>query len=120
LLVLILCIIQIGPALVAIPAIIYVFSTSDTTPATLFAIWTMAMTIIDSVLKPLVFGRGSTVPTLVIFLGAIGGMLLSGIIGLVVGAVVLSLGYKLYETWLMETPAPVFANPATSSSDEAD
>ena len=118
LLALILCIVQVGPGLVSIPVIIYVFSTSDTTPATLFAIWTIAMTLIDSVLKPLVFGRGSTVPTLVIFLGAIGGMLMSGIIGLFVGAVVLSLGYKLYEAWLKETPAPIFADPPTGSSAE--
>ena len=119
LLVLILCIVQVGPGLVSIPVIIYVFSTSDTTPATLFAIWTIAMTLIDSVLKPLVFGRGSTVPTLVIFLGAIGGMLMSGIIGLFVGAVVLSLGYKLYEAWLMQTPAPIFANPSDDSIEES-
>ena len=118
LLVLILCIVQVGPGLVSIPAIIYVFSTADTTPATLFAIWTMAMTLIDSVLKPLVFGRGSTVPTLVIFLGAIGGMLMSGIIGLFVGAIVLSLGYKIYEAWLTETPEPVFADPSTGVSEE--
>ena len=62
------------------------------------------MTLIDSVLKPMVFSRGASVPTLVIFLGAIGGMVAYGIIGLFVGAVVLSLGYKLYETWLEETP----------------
>ncbi len=103
LLVLVLCIIQIGPGLVCIPAIIYVFSTSDTTPAVIFAVWTLVMMLIDSVLKPMVFGRGATVPALVIFLGAIGGMLAYGIIGLFVGAVVLSLGYKLYENWLAET-----------------
>jgi predicted PurR-regulated permease PerM len=49
--------------------------------------------------------RGAKVPTLVIFLGAIGGMLAYGIIGLFIGAVVLSLGYKLYEAWLEETPS---------------
>ncbi|MDG1462297.1 MAG: AI-2E family transporter [Gammaproteobacteria bacterium] len=103
LLALVLCIVQIGPGLVSIPAIIYVFSTSDTTPAMIFAVWTVVMTIIDSALKPMVFGRGATVPALVIFLGAIGGMLAYGIIGLFVGAVVLSLGYKLYENWLAET-----------------
>jgi predicted PurR-regulated permease PerM len=100
---LVLCIVQVGPALVAIPAIIYVFSTADPIPATIFGIWTFVMMIIDSILKPLVFGRGASVPTLVIFLGAIGGMLAYGIIGLFVGAVVLSLGYKIYESWLAET-----------------
>jgi predicted PurR-regulated permease PerM len=102
-LVLVFCIVQIGPGLVAVPAVIYVFSTADTTPAMLFFVWTFIMSIIDSVLKPLVFGRGAKVPTLVIFLGAIGGMLAYGIIGLFLGAVVLSLGYKLYEAWLANT-----------------
>ena len=69
LIVLVLCIIQLGPGLVSIPAIIYMFSTADTTAASIFAVWTIIMTLIDSVLKPLVFGRGAQVPTLVIFLG---------------------------------------------------
>jgi len=101
---LVLCIIQVGPGLVSVVAIIYVCSTMDTMPATLFTIYTLVMTVIDSVLKPLVFGRGASVPTLVIFLGAIGGMLAYGIIGLFVGAVVLSVGYTLYTVWLAQTP----------------
>jgi predicted PurR-regulated permease PerM len=54
----------------------------------------------DSVLKPLLMGRGTDVPMLVIFLGAIGGFVLEGIIGLFVGAVVLSVGYTLFTSWL--------------------
>jgi predicted PurR-regulated permease PerM len=104
LMVLVLCIVQIGPGLVAIPAIIYAFSVLGTGAAVVFTIWTVVMTMMDSVLKPLVFGRGAGVPTLVIFLGAIGGMLIYGIIGLFVGAVILSLGYKLYMAWLDDTP----------------
>lgn len=104
LIVLILCIVQIGPTLVSLPAIIYVFSTVDTLPAVLFAIWTVVMTYGDGILKPIVFSRGAVVPTVVIFLGAIGGMLAYGIIGLFVGAVVLSLGYELYMAWLEDTP----------------
>ena len=117
LIILILCIIQLGPGLVTIPAIIYMFSTADTTTASIFAIWTIVMTLIDSVLKPMVFGRGAKVPTLVIFLGAIGGMLAHGIIGLFVGAIVLSLGYKLYEAWLAETPQPTAAEESAATSD---
>jgi predicted PurR-regulated permease PerM len=98
--VMVLCIIQVGPGLVSIIAIIYAFSALDAVPASLFTIWTVLATMCDSVLKPLVFGRGSTVPTLVIFLGAIGGMVAYGIIGLFVGAVVLALGFKLYMAWL--------------------
>jgi predicted PurR-regulated permease PerM len=103
--VLILCIIQVGPLPVSLTAIVYVFSTADTAPAVIFAVWTIAVTLIDNVLKPMVFSRGAKVPTLVIFLGAIGGMLAHGIVGLFVGAVVLSLGYKLYEGWLQDAEA---------------
>jgi predicted PurR-regulated permease PerM len=39
---------------------------------------------------------------LVIFIGAIGGFVLSGIIGLFVGAIVFALGYKLFVLWLEE------------------
>ena len=49
---------------------------------------------------------GFFVPTLVILLGAIGGMMLSGIIGLFVGAVVLALAYKVYQAFLEETSLP--------------
>ena len=57
----------------------------------------------DSFLKPLLLGRGMDIPMLVILLGAIGGMLLSGIIGLFVGAVVLAVGYTLFKAWLEQT-----------------
>ena len=60
--------------------------------------------VLDNVLKPLLMGRGIDVPMLVIFLGAVGGMLLSGIVGLFVGAIVLALGYKLFQTWLNVEP----------------
>jgi predicted PurR-regulated permease PerM len=117
LIVLILCIIQLGPGLVSIPAIIYMFSVADTTTASIFAVWTIIMTLIDSVLKPMVFSRGAQVPTLVIFLGAIGGMLAHGIIGLFVGAVVLSLGYKLYESWLADTRQQTAAEESAAATD---
>jgi predicted PurR-regulated permease PerM len=47
------------------------------------------------------------VPMLVIFIGAIGGFMASGIIGLFVGAIIFALGYKLVLTWLyVDTPNP--------------
>ena len=55
--------------------------------------------------KPLLFGRGVKVPMLVIFLGAIGGMISMGIVGLFLGAVVLALGYELFMAWLEEPDA---------------
>ena len=58
----------------------------------------------DTFLKPMLLGRGVDVPMLVILIGALGGMMTSGIIGLFVGAVVLALGYVLFMDWLRQTP----------------
>ena len=62
------------------------------------------MTLLDNVLKPILLGRGVDVPMLIIFVGAVGGLLSSGIIGLFVGPVVLALGYTIFRSWLQETP----------------
>jgi len=101
-LVLFLAIIQLPPLLILGPIAAYVFSYADTTPAIIFAIYAVFVSLSDAFLKPLLLGRGVDIPMLVILLGAIGGMLLSGIIGLFLGAVILALAYKLFEAWLDE------------------
>lgn len=99
-LILILAVAQLPPILILLPVIFYVFSVADTTPAIIFTIWSIIVSISDSFLKPLFLGRGMETPMLVILLGAIGGMMLSGILGLFVGAIVLALGYELFMAWL--------------------
>jgi predicted PurR-regulated permease PerM len=106
LLVLILAIVQLPTILVLGPIIIYVFSTSTTVTAVVFAIWSILVGISDAFLKPLLMGRGVDVPMLVIFIGAIGGFMTSGIIGLFIGAIILALGYKLYLIWLEKDAQP--------------
>ena len=98
--VLFLAIIQLPPILLLGPIAAYVFSYADTTPAVIFAIYAVVVSMSDAFLKPLLLGRGVDIPMLVILLGAIGGMIMSGIIGLFVGAVILALSYKLFVTWL--------------------
>lgn len=100
LLVLLLAVVQLTPLLVLGPITLYVFSTHSTGVAVAFAIWIGLVTISDSFLKPMLLGRGLDVPMLVIFMGAIGGFLLDGIIGLFVGAVLLALGYTLAKAWI--------------------
>jgi predicted PurR-regulated permease PerM len=102
LLCLLLSTVQIGIFPITLPILIYVFATADTVPAVLFLIWSLIVGSLDNVLKPLVLGRGVQVPMAVIFVGAIGGFISSGIIGLFVGAVVLTLGYKLLLAWVYE------------------
>ena len=100
LLVLLLAIIQLPPALILVPIIVYVFSVESTVPAVIFMIWSLIVSASDAFLKPLFLGRGMDIPMMVILLGAIGGMMYQGIIGLFVGAVVLAVGYTLFMAWL--------------------
>lgn len=101
-LVLILGIIQLPPTLVSIPVIVYLYSTISPTMATVWTILIMLASLLDNILKPILLGKGAPVPMLVIFLGAIGGFIFQGFIGLFTGAIVLSLGYELFMAWLQE------------------
>ena len=98
--ILVLAIAQLPPILVLLPVIFYVFSVESTTVAIIFAIWSVLVSMSDAVLKPIFLGRGVDAPMLVILLGAIGGMITSGIVGLFIGAVILALGYKLFQVWV--------------------
>ena len=98
--VLVLAIIQLPPILVLGPIAIWVFSVMDGLPATIFLVYAIIVSASDAFLKPLLLGRGVDVPMLVILIGAIGGAVSQGIIGLFIGAVVLALGYKLVTAWM--------------------
>jgi predicted PurR-regulated permease PerM len=100
--VLVFAILQLPSAIVILPVIIYLFSVKELAPAILWTIPLLAIALSDNVLKPLLMGKGSTVPMLVIFLGAIGGFVFSGLIGLFTGAIVLSVGYNLMMNWIGE------------------
>jgi predicted PurR-regulated permease PerM len=99
-LVLLLAIVQLPPLLILGPIVVYEFTVAEIVPAVIFMIWSLIVSVSDGFLKPLFLGRGMEIPMLVILLGAIGGMILSGIIGLFVGAVVLAVGYSLFMAWV--------------------
>jgi predicted PurR-regulated permease PerM len=110
LLVLVLAVAQIPPLVVLGPVIVYVIANADPVPAGIFAIWALFVSVSDAFLKPLFLGRGLEIPTLVILLGAIGGLITMGVIGLFVGAVVLSIGWQLLVAWVtgdVEDPGEV-------------
>lgn len=101
---LILAIVQIGILTVTIGVIIYTWGHDSTLTASLLTGWMLFVGIIDNILKPLLLGKGAPAPMMVVFLGAIGGFLMSGFIGLFTGAIVLTLGYKLVISWMNEQP----------------
>ena len=117
--ILILAIAQLPPILVLLPVIFYVFSVESTTVSVIFMIWSILVSMSDAVLKPMLLGRGVDAPMLVILLGAIGGMITSGIVGLFIGAVILALGYKLFQAWI-EWGDPSSGEEDTKSAATAD
>lgn len=111
---LVMAIVQIDILLILIPISIYAFTVSGTGAAIAFLIWNIAVGLANNVLKPILLAKGVDAPMAIIFIGAIGGMLLSGIIGLFVGAVIMVLGYTLFMLWLQPDMAS-----AESSGDQA-
>ena len=89
-----------GAAIVLLPVIIWLWATRDITTALLLTLFLGIVGVLDNILKPLVMGRGLTTPTLVIFIGVIGGTLAHGIVGLFIGPVILSVAWELMEAWI--------------------
>jgi predicted PurR-regulated permease PerM len=101
LLVLILAVAQLPPLIVLAPALLYLVATdASMTTVVAFGIWSLVVSFCDTLLKPLLLGRGLHTPVVVILIGAIGGLLLHGLIGLFVGAVVFSIGHHLFWRWM--------------------
>lgn len=100
LLVFILAVMQIPVFIVTIPVMIYFFSVKEIVPAILWSVTLLLVTLSDNILTPLMLGKSAPVPMPVIFIGVIGGLMLSGFIGLFTGAVVFSIGYTLMVGWI--------------------
>ncbi|CAM4133638.1 AI-2E family transporter [Vibrio neonatus] len=105
--VLIVAIIQLPPILALIPALFFAWTTDTTLVAGIFTVWCVLVSASDAILKPMLMGRGTDIPMLVILLGAIGGMAMSGIVGLFVGAVVLAVTHRLFVAWLAQSEVEV-------------
>jgi predicted PurR-regulated permease PerM len=101
-LILLLCIAQIGPVIVLAPAVIWLFWSGATAWATALLIWTVVVSALDNVLRPILIRRGADLPLLLIFAGVIGGLIAFGIVGLFVGPVVLAVTYTLLKDWVAE------------------
>ena len=65
--------------------------------------------MLDNVLKPLLLGRGVDAPMPVVLLGALGGLASAGLVGMFVGAVLLTLGYQIFMWWVDTNPDEVAA-----------
>jgi predicted PurR-regulated permease PerM len=94
------CVMQIGPGIVLIPAAIWLYWSGDKVTATVFLIWSLAVCTIDNFLRPVLIKKGADLPLLLILTGVIGGLIAFGIIGLFIGPVILAVAYTLVGAWV--------------------
>ncbi len=97
-----LCLIQIGPGLVLFPAVIWLYRSDQSTWATVLLVWSVVVALSDNFLRPLLIRKGADLPFLLILVGVIGGLIAFGIIGLFIGPVMLAVTYTLLMTWIKE------------------
>lgn len=114
-LIMLITIAQLPALLILIFPMIYMFSHASTPEAIAFTIFGIVLGLLDNILKPFLLGRGVDAPMLVILLGAIGGMLVWGILGLFIGSVLLAVAYKLFVAWLEQESHEIM--PETNQPD---
>lgn len=101
-----LCIAQVGPTPVLVPALIWLFYDGSIGGGIFLVVCTVVLTSLDNILRPVLIRMGADLPLLLIFTGVIGGLLAFGLVGIFVGPVVLAVGYMLLESWMDEAPPP--------------
>lgn len=98
----VLCLIQVGPGLVLVPAVIWMFYSGDTFWAAVLLVFTVVATTIDQFIRPILIRRGANLPLLLILAGVIGGLIAFGILGIFIGPTVLAVAYTLLNAWMEE------------------
>jgi predicted PurR-regulated permease PerM len=99
---LMLCLVQLGPALVLFPAVIWLYWTGEAFWGTVLLFFTLPAVILDNIIRPILIKKGADLPLLLIFAGVIGGLIAFGVIGLFIGPVVLAITYTLLKAWVSE------------------
>jgi predicted PurR-regulated permease PerM len=95
-----LCIAQIGPTPVLVPAAIWLFWSGATGWGVFVSVVAVIAVSLDNVLRPVLIRMGADLPMLLIFAGVIGGLFAFGLVGIFVGPVVLAVGWRLLAAWL--------------------
>ncbi|GDX06542.1 AI-2E family transporter YdiK [Buttiauxella selenatireducens] len=100
------CLVQIGPLLVLIPSIVWLYWTGDNTWGTVLLVWSCVVGTMDNVIRPVLIRMGADLPMILILSGVIGGLIAFGMIGLFIGPVLLAVSYRLISVWMHEAPPP--------------
>lgn len=100
------CLVQLGPLIVLIPSIIWLYWTGDTTWGTVLLVWSCVVGTMDNFIRPMLIRMGADLPMVLILTGVIGGLIAFGMIGLFIGPVLLAVTWRLFDAWVREIPPP--------------
>jgi predicted PurR-regulated permease PerM len=103
---LLLCVAQLGPVLVLLPAVIWLFVTGASVSGAVLIVFGVVALTMDNFLRPILIRRGADLPFVLILVGVIGGLLAFGPLGLFLGPVILGVAYTLLQNWIAEAPGP--------------
>ena len=101
-----LCIAQLGPVFVLLPAVGWLFWSGDNGWGVFLLVWTLVVGTLDNVLRPYLIKKGADLPMLLIFAGVLGGLVSFGLVGIFVGPVVLAVTYTLLDAWIQGAKQP--------------
>ncbi len=86
----------IGTALVAVPAVLFLFATGHTGAALGMGAWAVLLVgLVDNMLNPIIVGRSINIHPLFVLFGVLGGVALMGPVGILIGPLILSFIYAL-------------------------
>lgn len=97
-----LCVAQIGPTPVLVPATIWLYATGKTGWGTFLLVATVVVISLDNLLRPVLIKKGADLPILLILAGVIGGLLAFGLVGIFLGPAVLAVSYTLLQAWIVD------------------
>jgi predicted PurR-regulated permease PerM len=110
-----LCIAQLGPLPVLVPAIVWLYWSDQSGWGTVLLVWSILLSTVDSIVRPLLIRKGAHLPLVLLLAGVIGGLIAFGLVGIFLGPVVLAVAYTLLLSWMAEANMPEEEIPAGRS-----
>jgi predicted PurR-regulated permease PerM len=101
----VLCLIQVGPGIVLVPAVIWLYYSTDIVGGTVLLVFTVIAVTVDQFIRPILIRRGANLPLLLILGGVLGGLVAFGVLGIFIGPTVLAVAYTLLKAWIAEGDA---------------
>jgi predicted PurR-regulated permease PerM len=94
------CLCQVGPGVVLVPTVVWLFWRGEMFPAGVLLAFSLVVLPLDNFLRPVLIRKGANMPLILVFIGVIGGLLALGVIGLFIGPVILAVTNTLLESWI--------------------